>query len=230
MNAFLLGMRSVNPAGAAQIHHDQFLVRSGPGRRCRQGADRPGLRHHHPAHRFADAAAGRRRAAASRPSARRPTWRSSRRHSELSANVNVWGPYYIKRIQDVARRHLEEQRHLGRLSTGMLKMSPFANMPDDVKALAQQTVDDISSGKNKIFVGPLDRSGRHGQAARRPGDGRRHARRPAMAGAGGRGQAHLSRSAIVSATVCVALRRSSSTSRSSAACPRASASERGPAP
>ncbi len=28
-------------------------------------------------------------------------------------------------------------------------------MPDDVKVLAQQTVDDISSGKNKIFVGPL---------------------------------------------------------------------------
>ena len=33
-------------------------------------------------------------------------------------------------------------------------------MPDDVKALAQQTVDDITSGKNKIFVGPLiDQSG-----------------------------------------------------------------------
>jgi len=33
-------------------------------------------------------------------------------------------------------------------------------MPDDVKALAQQTVDDIASVKNKIFVGPLvDQSG-----------------------------------------------------------------------
>jgi simple sugar transport system substrate-binding protein len=39
-------------------------------------------------------------------------------------------------------------------------MAPFANMPDDVKALAQQTVDDIASGKQKIFVGPLkDQSG-----------------------------------------------------------------------
>jgi simple sugar transport system substrate-binding protein len=28
-------------------------------------------------------------------------------------------------------------------------------MPDDVKALAQQTVDDIAPGKQKIFVGPL---------------------------------------------------------------------------
>ena len=42
----------------------------------------------------------------------------------------------------------------------MLKMSPFSNMPDDVKALAQQTVDEIASGKQKIFVGPLvDQSG-----------------------------------------------------------------------
>jgi basic membrane protein A and related proteins len=81
-------------------------------------------------------------------------------HSELSANVNVWGPYYIKRAQAVIDGTWKSQDVWGGFSTGMLKMSPFTNMPDDVKALAQQTVDDISSGKQKIFVGPLiDQSG-----------------------------------------------------------------------
>ena len=80
MNAFLLGMRSVNPTGTAQIHHDQFLVRSGPGGRCGEGADRPGLRHHHPAHRFAVAAAG-----GAEP--RRQGVRRGDRHDEVRADT-----------------------------------------------------------------------------------------------------------------------------------------------
>jgi simple sugar transport system substrate-binding protein len=80
--------------------------------------------------------------------------------SELSANVNVWGPYYTKRIQAVIDGSWKSEDVWGGFAAGMLRMSPFANMPDDVKALARQTVDDITSGKNKIFVGPLvDQSG-----------------------------------------------------------------------
>ena len=73
---------------------------------------------------------------------------------ELSANVNVWAPYYMKRIQEVLDGGWKSGDVWGGFNSGMLKMSPFSNMPDDVKALAQKTVDDISSGK-KIFVGPL---------------------------------------------------------------------------
>ncbi len=81
-------------------------------------------------------------------------------HSELSANVNVWGPYYMKRIQEVLDGTWKSSDIWGGFSSGMLKMSPFSNMPDDVKILAQQTVDNISSGKTKIFAGPLvDQSG-----------------------------------------------------------------------
>jgi simple sugar transport system substrate-binding protein len=81
-------------------------------------------------------------------------------HSELTANVNVWGPYYIKRIQAVLDGTWTSGDIWGGFASGMLKMSPFSNMPDDVKTLAQQTVDDIASGKQKIFVGPLvDQSG-----------------------------------------------------------------------
>ena len=80
--------------------------------------------------------------------------------SALTANVDVWGPYYIKRIQAVIDGAWKSEDVWGGFSAGMLKMAPFANMPDDVVALAQQTVDDIASGKQKIFVGPLvDQSG-----------------------------------------------------------------------
>jgi basic membrane protein A and related proteins len=49
----------------------------------------------------------------------------------------------------------------GGFDSGMLRMSPFTNMPDDVKALAEQTVAEITAGKQKIFVGPLtDQSGK----------------------------------------------------------------------
>ena len=47
------------PEGADEVRADQLLVRPAEGRRRGQGADRPGLRHHHPAHRLARAAAGR---------------------------------------------------------------------------------------------------------------------------------------------------------------------------
>ncbi len=80
---------------------------------------------------------------------------------QMSANINEWGGYYIKRIQAVMDGKWASEDVWGGFDTGMLRMAPFANMPDDVKALATQTVADITSGKNKIFVGPLtDQSGK----------------------------------------------------------------------
>lgn len=76
-------------------------------------------------------------------------------NTELTASTDVWGPYYIKRIQDVLLNTWKSTDTWGGFKEGMLQMSPFENMPDDVKALATQTVADITAGKNKIFVGPL---------------------------------------------------------------------------
>ena len=86
--------------------------------------------------------------------------------AELSANINVWGPYYTKRMQAALDGSWKSTDTWGGFSTGLLKMAPFANMPDDVKALAQKTVDDITSGKQKIWVGPLkDQAGAEKLAA-----------------------------------------------------------------
>jgi basic membrane protein A len=81
-------------------------------------------------------------------------------NTQLSASTDIWGPYYIKRIQDVLSDTWKSTDTWGGFDSGMLAMSPFTNMPEDVSALATATVEDIKSGKNKVFVGPImDQSG-----------------------------------------------------------------------
>jgi simple sugar transport system substrate-binding protein len=75
--------------------------------------------------------------------------------TELTASTDVWGPYYIKRIDDVLAGSWKSTDTWGGFDSGMLAMSPFTNMPPDVAALATATVADIKSGKNKVFVGPI---------------------------------------------------------------------------
>ena len=80
--------------------------------------------------------------------------------TQLSASTDVWGPYYIKRIGEVLAGTWKSTDTWGGFDSGMLAMSPFTNMPEDVAALATSTVADITSGKNKVFVGPIkDQSG-----------------------------------------------------------------------
>jgi basic membrane protein A len=80
--------------------------------------------------------------------------------TQLSASTDVWGPYYIKRIGDVMAGTWKSTDTWGGFDSGMLAMSPFTNMPADVAALATATEADIKSGKNMVFVGPIkDQSG-----------------------------------------------------------------------
>jgi len=81
--------------------------------------------------------------------------------TQLTADVNMWGGYYIQRIKAVLGNTWTSTNTWGGFDSGMLVMAPFRNMPPDVEALAKQTVADITSGKNKVFVGPLtDQTGK----------------------------------------------------------------------
>ena len=75
--------------------------------------------------------------------------------TQLSASVDAWGPYYIKRIGDALAGKWTSTDTWGGFDTGMLDMSPFTNMPDAVAAEAAATVEAIKSGKNKVFTGPI---------------------------------------------------------------------------
>ena len=75
--------------------------------------------------------------------------------TQLSASTDIWGPYYIKRIGDVMEGTWKSTDTWGGFDSGMLGMAPFANMPEDVATLAKNTVADITANKNKVFTGPI---------------------------------------------------------------------------
>jgi basic membrane protein A len=74
--------------------------------------------------------------------------------TQLSASTDIWG-HYIKRIGDVMAGTWKSTDTWGGFDSGMLAMSPFTNMPPEVSAQAAAIVADITSGKNKVFVGPI---------------------------------------------------------------------------
>ncbi|HWK47086.1 MAG TPA: BMP family ABC transporter substrate-binding protein [Stellaceae bacterium] len=86
--------------------------------------------------------------------------------AQLTASVDLWGPYYIKRIGDVLDGGWKSADIWGGFDSGMLGMSPFTNMPPEVAGVATKLVADITAGTNKVFVGPLlDQSGAQKVAA-----------------------------------------------------------------
>ncbi|MDD2868583.1 BMP family ABC transporter substrate-binding protein [Neomegalonema sp.] len=86
--------------------------------------------------------------------------------AQLTAIVDDWAPYYIGRVQAVLDGTWESQDHWGGLAAGDVHMAPYTNMPDEVKALAEETQAKIASGELNIFSGPIsDRDGTERVAA-----------------------------------------------------------------
>ena len=83
--------------------------------------------------------------------------------AQLFSSVNNWGPYYVSQIQalmDGSWTTGDGPDHwAGNTWAGMaddfLVLTPFENMPADVAKAAQKAADDIKSGTNKIFTGPI---------------------------------------------------------------------------
>ena len=83
--------------------------------------------------------------------------------AQLFSSVNNWGPYYVSQIQalmDGSWTTGEGPDHwAGNTWAGMaddfLILTQFKNMPAEVAAAAQKATDDIKSGANKIFTGPI---------------------------------------------------------------------------
>ena len=76
-------------------------------------------------------------------------------HAQLTAAVDNWGPYYVRRIKELLDGKYKQTESWDGMAEGTVAMAPFTNMPDDVKALAQKTFDDIKSGKLEPFAGPI---------------------------------------------------------------------------
>jgi len=80
--------------------------------------------------------------------------------AQLTASVDFWNPYYIQRAKDVIGGTWQSQDVWGGFKSGMLVMAPYANMPDNVAAAGKAAEAGISDGKIVVFQGPIkDQSG-----------------------------------------------------------------------
>jgi len=75
--------------------------------------------------------------------------------AQLTATIDNWSPYYIKKVQAVMDGNWKTGDYFGHMKDDVVQMAPFTNMPDDVKAFAQKIKEGIRDGKYFAFTGPI---------------------------------------------------------------------------
>lgn len=75
--------------------------------------------------------------------------------TQLTSIIDDWGPYYVERVKAVIDGTWEQVDVWGNMADGHVVMAPYTNMPDDVKALAEETEAKIKSGEFNPFTGPV---------------------------------------------------------------------------
>ena len=75
--------------------------------------------------------------------------------TQLTAVVDHWDDYYIDRVKAALDGTWKSQDTWGGMKEGMVWMAPYANMPEDVVALAKETEAGIKSGAIHPFQCPV---------------------------------------------------------------------------
>jgi simple sugar transport system substrate-binding protein len=75
-------------------------------------------------------------------------------HAQLTANTDNWGPYYVERIKAALDGTWKPDNVWLGIKDKAVVLSPFTNMPDDVKKMAEDTEAKIAGGWNP-FTGPV---------------------------------------------------------------------------
>lgn len=79
-------------------------------------------------------------------------------HAQLTAIVDEWGPYYIKRVKAVQDGTWKSEDTWGGIGAGMVTFAPFNKaMPEAVAKEAKDMIAAIGSGKYHPFTGPLNK-------------------------------------------------------------------------
>ena len=82
-------------------------------------------------------------------------------NAQLTSIIDDWNSYYVARTRAVIDGNWSSQDVWHGLKEGMVKMAPYANMPEDVAELARKTEDAIRTGALHPFAGPIrDQSGK----------------------------------------------------------------------
>src|SRR6476660_746386 len=78
-------------------------------------------------------------------------------HAQLTANTDNWGDYYVQEVKKVLDGTWKSTNTWGGMAQNMVVLSPFTNMPDDVKKMAEDSVAKIKAGTLLPFAGPITR-------------------------------------------------------------------------
>lgn len=159
MNAFLMGMRSVNPKATLKF----ILINSwyDPGKEgdaakalLDQGCDILTQHTDSPAPlQAADARGLKAFGQATEMIKFAPK-------TQLTSAIDNWDPYYIERVEAFVNKTWKPMDTWGGLRSGMLSMAPYRNMPDELANKAKQLEVDIRNGSFIVFKGPIkDQSG-----------------------------------------------------------------------
>lgn len=159
VNAFLLGMRSVNPEARIKVvwvnaWYDPGRERSATQALLDQGADVISQHTDSPAPlQAAEQAGALGFGQASDMGAFAP-------NAQLTAIVDNWDAYYIARTAAVLDGTWESTDTWGGLASGMVELAPYTNLPPEVAAEARAAAEAIRSSALAVFAGPLvDRAG-----------------------------------------------------------------------
>ena len=75
--------------------------------------------------------------------------------SQYTSIIDDWAPYYVRRVGAVLDGTWKSEDTWEGMSTGMVAMAPYTNLPDDVVAMAEETEAKITSGEFHAFTGPI---------------------------------------------------------------------------
>ena len=76
-------------------------------------------------------------------------------NAQLTAIIDEWAPYYVARTRAVLDGTWESIDTWDGIAPGMVRMSEYQNMPEEVAALARETEAAIASGELHPFKGPI---------------------------------------------------------------------------
>lgn len=75
--------------------------------------------------------------------------------AQYTAIVDNWGPYYVRRVQDVLDGTWDSQASWDGLKEETVLMAPYTNLPDEVAAQAEELEQQILEGEFHPFTGPI---------------------------------------------------------------------------
>ena len=73
--------------------------------------------------------------------------------AQLTAILDDWAPYYIERVGQVMDGTWKKSDTWGDMKSGMVKMAPYTNMPDNIALIAKDIEKKVMNGNIDPFNG-----------------------------------------------------------------------------